>query len=450
MNPRLSELSPGAAVLIGVATFTVGIAINVDNARFFAHGIELIMPKGALRETRIEAGYLMVVAELLFFFIAALVRGPGSGGWRAAFTAMALSLAAFETVTIYSTQTAIGRVGVAEVAGTDGRIEQLQASIAQNRDTARALRASGERSAASDYRDSRMAGMQAIDRAATLEARNDQLSAEVAALHASRRPTMEGILGEDGAQAHNAAFAILLMLSGMLLTSSAGWFVGNARLAWAARKLGDAGLWARDGAARVAVPAAAAGAAVMGTAAYAAPMPSPDPVAMTMPAADAIRYSAPLAVMPAVQTVTTGLDRAHASTPPRADVSTPAPAERAHASTPAAVEQAEAVTAQPAPAARKPSQSQRKARATRVDDGSKLDTGTDGKAAARYQRVRAAVASGQVKPSVRAIQSAEGGGTVVVRRYLQAMTDEGLIARTASGYELARAPTRPDQMTLTL
>jgi hypothetical protein len=85
-----------------------------------------------------------------------------------------------------------------------------------------------------------------------------------------------------------------------------------------------------------------------------------------------------------------------------------------------------------------------------VEDGQKIDTGTAGKAAARYQRVRAAVAAGQLKPSVRSIQLAEGGGTVVVRRYLQAMTDEGLIARTASGYELARAPTHPDQMTLTL
>ena len=91
-------------------------------------------------------------------------------------------------------------------------------------------------------------------------------------------------------------------------------------------------------------------------------------------------------------------------------------------------------------------------RATRVEDGQKLDTGTEGKAAARYQRVRAAVASGQVKPSVRAIQSAEGGGTVVVRRYLQTMADEGLIERKPSGqgYVLLRRPAHPDQIELTL
>ena len=456
MTARLSNLSPGAAVLIGVLAFTVGIAINVDNARFFAHGIELIMPEGALRDTRIEAGYLMVIAELLFFFLAAMVRGPGSAGWRTAFTAMALALAMFETVTIYSTQAAIGRAGVAEVTGTDSRIEQLQASITQQRETARALRASGERSAASDYRDSRIAGMQAIDRAAVLEARTAQLSAELGTLHASRRPTMESILGPDGAQAHNAAFSILLMLSGMLLTSSAGWFVGNARMGWAARKLGDAGRWARDGAAKVAMPAAAAGVVAMSPAAFAAPAPAspaPQSLAAAAPSPSSIRYSVPLATVPVAHAAAPGLHRAHADTLHRVDASTPPQADRAHASTPAAAAQADTVTEQPPPAERKASRSQRRApRASRVDDGSKLDTGTAGKAAARYQRVRAAVASGQIKPSVRAIQSAEGGGTVVVRRYLQTMADEGLIERKpgGQGYALLRRPAHPDQIELTL
>ena len=92
MTARLSEMSPGTAVLIGAVAFAVGIAINVDNARFFTAGIEIIMPEGALRATRIEAGYLLVIAEMLFFFLAAMVRGTGSLGWRSAFTAMALSL----------------------------------------------------------------------------------------------------------------------------------------------------------------------------------------------------------------------------------------------------------------------------------------------------------------------------------------------------------------------
>lgn len=436
---RLSDLSPGTAVLIGAVAFAVGIAINVDNAKFFAHGIELIMPEGALRETRIEAGYLMVIAELLFFFIASMVRGPGSSIWRVAFVAMALSLAAFETVTIYSTQAAIGRAGVAEVTGTDSRIEQLQASIAAHRRNAAALLAAGQHSSQSVIATSRSDGARSIRDAAALEAQAQHMAADLAALQASRRPTMESILGEDGAQAHNAAFSILLMLSGMLLTSSAGWFVGNARMAWAARKLGEAGRWARDGAAKVAVPAAAAGVVAMSPAAFAAPAPYPTQQSTMQAAAPgAIRYSVPLAPVPVP-------DRAHASTP--------SPADCAHASTPAFDECVDVDTVQPVPVAKKASRSQRRApRVTRVEDGQKIDTGTEGKAAARYQRVRAAVASGQVKPSVRAIQAAEGGGTVVVRRYLQTMADEGLLERKPSGqgYALLRRPAHPDQIELTL
>lgn len=466
---RLSDLSPGAAVLIGAAAFAVGIAINVDNAKFFAHGIELIMPDGALRQTRIEAGYLMVIAELFFFFIASMVRGPGSGRWRLAFTVMALSLAAFETVTIYSTQAAIGRAGVAEVTGTDSRIEQLQASIAAHRRNAAALLEAGQHSSQSVIAASRADGARSIRDAAALDAQAQSLSAELDQLHASRRPTMESILGDDGAQAHNAAFAILLMLSGMLLTSSAGWFVGNARLAWAARQLGAAGRWARDGAARVAVPAAVAGsAAMMGTAAHAAPSPAPVARMVPAPTPSSIRYS----IMPVAAPAQ---DRARADTLHCTDASTPAQGNCAHADTVAATEcadastppqddRAHADTAAPAdcadadtvPAVRaqaKASRSQRRTpRADRVEDGQKIDTGTKGKSAARYLRVRAAVTAGQLKPSVRAIQAAEGGGTVVVRRYLQSLVDEGLIARKANGqgYELQRQPDHPSQHELAL
>ena len=256
---------------------------------------------------------------------------------------------------------------------------------------------------------------------------------------------MEGILGQDGAQAHNAAFAILLMLSGMLLTSSAGWFVGNARMAWAARKLADASRWARDGAVKVAAPAAAAGAVAMSPAAFAA-TPYPAPLAVTVPAPASIRYGAPLATVPTV----TVADRARADTPGCAHASTPDPVNCAHASTPATAQRADADTGRPRPARAKASRSQHAPRQARVEDGQKLDTGTEGRSASRYQRVRAAVVAGTLKPSVRAVQAAEGGGTVVVRRYLQTMVDEGLLARTASGYELMRRPAHPNQIELAL
>jgi hypothetical protein len=71
---------------------------------------------------------------------------------------------------------------------------------------------------------------------------------------------------------------------------------------------------------------------------------------------------------------------------------------------------------------------------TAVADGSKLDAGTSGNAAARYKRVKSAVSAGSLKPSVRAIQAVEGGGTLVVRRYLQKLAEEGVIVPKGRGW----------------
>ena len=74
--------------------------------------------------------------------------------------------------------------------------------------------------------------------------------------------------------------------------------------------------------------------------------------------------------------------------------------------------------------------------ATAVPDGDKLDSAVSGKGATRYNRVKAAVKAGKLKPSMRALQIAEGGGGIVVRRYLQQLETEGIIVRSGRGYAL--------------
>ena len=78
----------------------------------------------------------------------------------------------------------------------------------------------------------------------------------------------------------------------------------------------------------------------------------------------------------------------------------------------------------------------KKPRAKRVVSA-KLDTGTDGKAGARYKRIKAAVKAGTLKPSMRAIQRAEGGSQDVVLDYLRQLETEGVIVKTGRGYALA-------------
>ena len=58
----------------------------------------------------------------------------------------------------------------------------------------------------------------------------------------------------------------------------------------------------------------------------------------------------------------------------------------------------------------------------------------------RYQRIRAGVLAGSIRPSVRAIRDAGGGGTETVRRYLQQLAAEGAIVKEGQGYALATKP----------
>jgi len=73
--------------------------------------------------------------------------------------------------------------------------------------------------------------------------------------------------------------------------------------------------------------------------------------------------------------------------------------------------------------------------------GSKVDTGTSERDGSRYQRIKAAVVAGHLRPSLNAIQRAEGGGAPVIRRYLAAMAEEGIIEPTpdGKGWQIIRA-----------
>ncbi len=64
----------------------------------------------------------------------------------------------------------------------------------------------------------------------------------------------------------------------------------------------------------------------------------------------------------------------------------------------------------------------------------KLDTGIEGKAGARFKRIRAGVLAGKIRPSVRGIQAVEGGSQEVVADYLQQLEADGVIVRKGRGY----------------
>jgi hypothetical protein len=68
----------------------------------------------------------------------------------------------------------------------------------------------------------------------------------------------------------------------------------------------------------------------------------------------------------------------------------------------------------------------------------KLDTGTDGKAGARFKRIKAGVMAGKIRPSIRGIQAVEGGSQDVVLDYLRQLETEGVIVRAGRGFVLVK------------
>ncbi len=58
---------------------------------------------------------------------------------------------------------------------------------------------------------------------------------------------------------------------------------------------------------------------------------------------------------------------------------------------------------------------------------------------ARYERVKAAVLQGSLKPSVRSVQSAVGGSTLSARRYLHQLATEKVLEPSGRGWTRAAA-----------
>ncbi len=65
--------------------------------------------------------------------------------------------------------------------------------------------------------------------------------------------------------------------------------------------------------------------------------------------------------------------------------------------------------------------------------GQKVDTGTGERDGSRYRRVLDAVKAGSLRPSIPAIQKAEGGSYRTITGYLEAMASEGVIRKHPSG-----------------
>lgn len=400
--------------LLALAAAVIGLACSAVTARFFVLGLERTESDGLAREALILAGVLMIVVELAAFGMAALLPRERLKALRVRLIWTGVALVAFEIATLYAVQVTLVRSSDAVHQGTSSRIGHLEASIAQNRQAAAALVATGARSGESQYASSRADGAQALREAARIEQRNAALSAELSQLQAGQRPTLTTILGEDGMVWYSVARGVLIVGMGLVMFAAAGALLRAGRSVAAtgavAAPLGNvvapsvtppysaARRWAAAGVPAAAIPAAA----------FAAPVMS-----VTAPAYPVASYSVPVASAPIAPTSVQQLQRLQE---PSAPVSVQKTKRRS--------------------APRKP-------RTAPVEVGHKRDSGVGAEDGYRYRRISTAVQAGTLTPSIRAIQAAEGGGTDIVRAYLQQLERDGVVQRTAKGYKLAAPATPP-------
>lgn len=393
-----------ATYLMTLVCTAVALGAAFVQFDLFTLAIHLTETRPELQTTMACMTLLFVGGELLAVFIAGLMPEPG---WRRRLRLLATAAVALEVVMIFGAQVAMARSADSIAHAQQGRVEQLRASIASQRKAVEAMTDNARRQSESANAYVRSDGAQSLRRVAAMEAQTLALSQELARLEAGQVPTATEVFGQRGMIATKVASAVLVSAfcltfsgaAGALLAASHGLQRGvgtqtatPSPLPSPAPAKAPADLpptaqrWAAAGVTLAAIPAAA----------FAAPT---------------VTVKAPV-TMPATATV-------GAVTQPTVTART--------------VTHQDTATTLPVTA---------KALGTQVAPASTATTRV------RYERIRAGIEAGTIKPSVRAVQAAEGGGTAEVRACLQGMERDGILVRAGQGWALLRRPVDTRQMNL--
>ena len=376
-----THLTPWAYRTLAMAAGAIGIAASAVTAHFFVVALEQIEADAPARDALLAAGVLMIVTELAAFFLAALLPAQQLRALRVQLLLCAGLLVAFEGATIYIGQHAMQQTAQAQASSLQTRIQQAQASLQAQQQTAAALRSNGATQSDSKYSWVRQDGAATLQRAADIEQRTAPLAQELASLQAQQRPTLAGALGHTGMLAYTVARAVLVSCMGLVMCGAAGALLRAAR--------------------------------------HSKELQPKQPVSLTTPAQPDTKTVAPAVTVAGARgrwrSVAAPLaSMAMAPVAFAVPAAIAAPALLVLRSTPADI----AATVAPAPTV-----------ATAAPDAP-VDT--------RYQRLRAGVLAGHIKPSVRAMHASVGGSTLAMRDYQHRLVAEGAIERHGQGYRLCQ------------
>jgi len=368
---------------------------------FFILGLERAEPDTLAKDALIAAGVLMIITELAAFGLSAMLPASQLKALRWRLIACGLMLLTFEAATIYVTQVTLVKSSEATAGAATTRIADLRASIDSRRASATGLRQNAAQQSISIFGASRAAGASSLRQALDIDKDIEPMAKELARLQAGKTATLTDVLGETGMLIYSVSRALLISIMGLVMFGAAGSLM---RCAFAAGT--------------PAVPAVPVPATFKRT-------ETVSPKEIYYPSKAFIAAGLPFAAMAAPMVHAAP----HVPVAPSATVPT-----QGHLSNvPVSVHQVhEDSTATKTVRVRV-------RKSTAIADGKKQDTGTEGKSAGRYERVKAGVLAGQIKPSVRGIQAVEGGGKEVVSRYIKKLAQDNVIEREGRGWRLNAA-----------
>jgi hypothetical protein len=465
-----ARLPRWASLLLAAGCIAIGLWASVVTLQFFEHGAAALESDPALQTLAKAAAYLFVFAEMSAFILAALIVGSE-------FQARRWSLYAYAAVVLIVEVFTISAIQIATVVGADMTQASVSESVIDLRKqivAAEALAATHTANAASLRANDQLKKAAAqTDKATAAQDKAAALYAQLGTARDAKRPTLSAMLGKPLAIGYAIVRGLLVPATGLIFFGVAGALMLRRADGLSVEDRILMALNRVEGA-----PAALPVVMQVEDAASAPALPAPvDPAPAQAPASfktvepiEPKDYSTGLSYSSKIKLAGAGLlAGAGALTAP---ISHAAPAVPEQAKAPAmpsvapansaseTVQSDASVSVQSAapesdqssasesgqPGASETVQSgasetvQSGARKPRVKRAvsAKLDTGTDGKAGARFKRIKAGVVAGKIRPSIRGIQAVEGGSQDVVLDYLRQLETEGVIVRAGRGFALVK------------
>lgn len=430
-NTQSAKARTTAVLCFGLALLTAG-----TTAWFVVEGIQATEPASSARWAKVASGVLLLILELSAFGLA--------GQWpehKKVLRPLGWCILALEITLMSVSQISIGLTAGKAATNGAGTMEEIRAQAKEARAAAEALRADAEKLRKSKHG---WLQQQAGERSAAAAEQSKSAAAAVASLEKHSVATVSTpiveIVGQAGLIALSVALSLALSLSGIVLMHVAG------------------SLWRRaSGALPVDVQILELLHRIHGVPAAPAQIVPPASFKQTgavapKDASTGLSYSAKAALAGAGALAAMAAPVAHSAPAvpmkakaPAAPLAVPATSasETVHSGAsvsvqPSALEFVQSGASETVQTAASVSvQSNAKRPRVKRAVSAKIDTGTDGKAGARFKRIKAAVKAGKLKPSMRAIQAIEGGSQDVVLDYLRQLETEGVIVRAGRGYALA-------------